>query len=600
MAKKLVPIKYTSRDFNSIKEDLVDYAKRYYPDSYKDFSEASFGSLMTDMVAYVGDMLSFYMDYQTNESFLDTSVEYDNVIRHGEAMGHRFTTNPSSHGVVEIYILVPASTNGIGLDADYYPIMRKGSNFKARNGNNFILLNDIDFNKDGVESVVARVNETTGAPTFYALKANGVVISGAIARATTTLGEFERFRQVKIPGSGIAEILSVTDTEGHDYYEVNYLSQDVIYRPAINRGADKATVSSILKPVIVPRRFVVRRRLGDLYLQFGHGSETALTTDVIKDPSEIILQKHGKPYTTDAEFDPWNLLSTEQLGISPANTVLEIIYRVNTHTDVNAAAGAVNSVGEVFLDFPSAIEGATLAPGTLSTIINSIEVSNASPILGDISLPSAEEVKFRIKNTFAAQSRAVTDRDYESVIYNMPSEYGAVKRVAIAQDKDSFKRNLNIYILSEDADKKLTASTSTLKNNLKVWLSQYKMINDTIDILDAHVINLGVEFELFTKENNNRYNVLNLAIDTLRDRLSKTMYIGEPLSITDIYQILNKVPGVSDTTNVRIYKKDAAGYASNLYEVDSNISNDGRLLFCPKNAIFEFKYPDADILGAVK
>jgi len=600
MDKKLVPIKYTSRDFNAIKQDLVEYAKRYYPDSYKDFSEAGFGALMTDMVAYVGDILSFYMDYQTNESYLDTSVEYNNIVRHGESLGHKFTTNPSSHGIVDIYVLIPANANGIGVDIDYYPIMRKGSTFRTSTGNSFVLLNDIDFNAVGVETTVARVSTTTGAPTYYALRAKGVVVSGAVARASITVGDFERFKKVRVPGSNIAEILSVSDSDGRDYFEVRYLSQDVVYVPAVNRGADKSTVTSVLKPVVVPRRFVVKRELGDLYLQFGHGSEASLTTDTIKDPSEVVLQKHGKNYVTDAEFDPWNLLSTEQLGISPSSTTLEIAYRVNTSGNVNAAAGSINSVSDAKLDFPAAVEGAVLAPGHISIIINSIEVSNVDPVLGDISLPTPQELKFRIQNSFAAQSRAVTDKDYESVIYNMPPEYGAVKRVKIVQDKDSFKRNLNIYILSENFDTTFATSTSTLKNNLKVWLAQYKMINDTIDILDGHIINLGVEFELIAKENNNKHRVHNLAIATLKNKLAQKMYIGEPLVITDIYQALNRVDGVSDTTKVRIFKKDGTSYSSNLFDVDSNFTSDGRMLQCPKNAVFEFKFPDADIIGAVK
>ena len=163
--KKKVPINYTSRDFNTIKESLVEYAKRYYPNNFKDFNEASFGSLMLDTVAYVGDILSFYLDYQANESFLDTALEYNNVIKHSRQLGYKFTGAPTAVGEVSFFVLVPANSAGTAVDADYYPKLKRGSTVFSTAGTSYLLIEDIDFSKTTNEIIVSNVNSTTGVQT---------------------------------------------------------------------------------------------------------------------------------------------------------------------------------------------------------------------------------------------------------------------------------------------------------------------------------------------------------------------------------------------------------------------------------------------------
>ena len=255
-----MPIKYTNRDFNSIKSDLVEYAKRYYPNDYKDFSQASFGSLMLDTVAYVGDMLSFYIDYQANESFLDTAYDYNNVLRHGKSLGYKHSQSYSTYGIISLYILVPASTSGIGPDTDYLPLLRKGSLFISSEGAQYSLNQDVDFgDADATEIVVAKANAETGVPSWYAVKAHGQIISGLLAQEIIPIGNFQRFLKIKLETSNIIEVVSVVDSEGHEYFEVDHLSQNVIYRPVINRNTDKNDVLALLKPFIVPRRYVMEQ-----------------------------------------------------------------------------------------------------------------------------------------------------------------------------------------------------------------------------------------------------------------------------------------------------------------------------------------------------
>ena len=207
-AKKNYPlIKYTSRDFNTIKEDLVDYAKRYYPNTFQDFSEAGFGSLMLDTVSYVGDILSFYLDYSVNETFIDTAIEYDNVLKLGRQMGFKFKGTPISQGQASFYIVVPANAAGNAPDSSYIPTLKKGSSFSSANGVTFTLNEDIAFADPSNEVVVATANTTTGVPTGYAIKASGQVISGELLRETVTVGEYKKFRRIELDGDNVSEIV---------------------------------------------------------------------------------------------------------------------------------------------------------------------------------------------------------------------------------------------------------------------------------------------------------------------------------------------------------------------------------------------------------
>jgi hypothetical protein len=596
MSKEKKPIKYTSRDFDSIKRDLVEYAKRYYPDTFRDFNEASFGSLMLDTVAYVGDVLSFYLDYNINETFLDSASEYDNIIRLSKQMGYKFKSNPSSFGLAAFYVIVPANSTGLGPDTNYLPILHKGTKLTSTSGNGFMLEEDVHFEDTSNEIVVARVDDTTGVPTSYAVRAYGKIASGIMEVEKITVGSFKKFRKVPLSSKNIADIISVVDSDGNEYFEVDYLSQNVIYKEVANRGADSTTVPSILKPMTVPRRFVVERSLNSINLQFGYGSTSELQSPSVVDPTNVVLQMHGRDYITDQSFDPSKLLKTDKFGISPTNTTLTISYRTNTPGNVNAAAGSVTQVAGPVVSFKDVT---SLSNGTMSEVKNSIECFNDEPIVGDISLPTSEELRRRTIDHFATQNRAVTQQDYEALVYAMPEKFGSIKRCRITRDPDSFRRNLNLYVISEDSFGKLTATNTTIKENLKTWLGRVKMIHDTIDILDAKIANIGIEFEVVSGDQENRFDVLSNCVLKLKERFASPMYIGEPLYISEIYSILNKVRGVADTKNVKIVQKTGTNYASIRLDVESLVSADARYLSVPENVLLEIKYPDNDIKGAI-
>lgn len=598
MAKRNVPIRYTSRDFNSIRQDLLNYAKRYYPDTFKDFSEASFGSLMLDSVAYVGDIMSFYLDYQVNESFIDTSVEYDNILRLAKQMGYKYTGSPTSTGMVSFYAIVPANTVGLGPNSSYMPILKRGSTMASNNGASFILTEDIRFDNPNNTVVAAQIASATGIPTSYAVKAQGQVISGLYQVEDVKVGAFERFKTVRLAGRNISEIISVIDSSGNEYHEVEYLTHDIVYKSVPNKDSNtRDNAPSLIRPFVAARRFTTDKDRTGVTLQFGFGSESEIATPSLAEPANVVLQRHARDHITDTAFDPSNLIGTDKLGIGPADTTLTITYRENTASDVNASVGSVNRIMNAITEF----NNPTLANSTPARdVVASLECSNEEPIVGSVSTPSIEEIRNQALNVFPSQHRAVTSTDYEAITYMMPSYYGAVKRCRVIRDQDSLKRNLNMYIISEDPNGFLIASNSALKENLKTWLNKYRMVNDTVDILDAKIVNIGIEFEVISSEEVNKYEVLDSTIEALREKFSNKMFIGERFYVTDVFTELNKVRGVVDTVNVKLVSKRAGNYSDSSLNIDQFMSADGRYLSVPDNVILELKYPKIDIKGTVK
>ena len=593
--KKIVPINYTNREFGGIRDDLMEIAERLYPDTFQDFSEASFGALMVDSVAYVADQLSFYMDYNVNESFLDTAYQYNNIIRMGRSLGYKYTGRPSTYGSVAMFVVIPASATGIGPDRNYIPILKRGSRFTSENNLNFVLLENVDFSDLKNPVVVARVNATTGAPTHYAIKAFGNVVSGYFSRVDVSAGPYERFKRIRLPIPDLAEIISVFDSEGNEYFEVDYLSQDMVYKEVSNKNFKNDNTPSVLKPFLVSRKFTIERDLQNTYLQFGSGESGA--SDVVTNPQEVVMEIFGKNYSTDTTFDPSRLSKSKSLGIVPANTTLTISYRTTNAANSNVAAGALNSVGNGLFEFS---DRSILSTDGMQGVISSIEVANETPIVGDVSYSNSDEVKRRIFDTFPTQNRAVTQADYENLSYRMPSKFGSIKRVSAQKDPDSKKRNLNLYIVSEDSFGKLALTNPTVKKNLKTWLNQHRMINDTIDIIDPYIINYGIEFIIKPASGADRFLTLNLAIEALKNDYQTSTYIGEPIYLSDIYETLKKVDGVLDVVKVKFVNKTGIGYSNATIDMNKNLSPNGDYLIIPKNAIAELKYPETDIKGKIR
>ena len=586
------PIDYTSRDFSSIKNELINYAKVYYPNTYKDFNDASFGS----MIAYVGDILSFYVDYQTNESLLDTAIEEDSIVRIAKQLGYKFNNTPVATGEAAFYVSVPANSAASGPDTDLIPILKAGTLVASDSGAIYTLADDLDFANANTEIKVSAVG-SDGAPTTYAYKAYGTVISGELTQETIDVGSFERFLKIRLEGENITDVISITDSDGNEYYEVDYLSQNTVFRAIRNIATDSETAPYILRSMYVPRRFVTEHTIeNETYIQFGFGSETAIENKSFPDPTSAALKMNGRDFFADSSFDPSQVVKTEKMGVVPINTTLTIIYRKNTIEEVNASVNSINTVVNSQVEFRKS----SVANSSAIQQISAFEVDNEEPIVGSVSLPTAEEIKVRAIDNYAAQNRAVTKQDYLALIYRMPGKFGGIKRANIVQDSNSTKRNLNLYVIAENSDGDLTSASTTLKQNLKVWLNDYKMINDTIDILNASIVNVGISFEIIGELEKDFTLVLNDAIDALKSKYQTKFNLGEPFYISDVFSALNDVDGVVDTVSVRVTRKTGSGYSSTQFDVDQHTSRDGRLISVPHNMILEVKNPGADIVGVIR
>jgi hypothetical protein len=597
MATKKTTTNYTSRDFDSIKLELVKHAKRYYPDTYKDFSDASFGSMVLDSVAYVGDMLSFYLDYQVNELFLDSATEEDNIRKLGEHLGWKgsIVGLSAATGKANFYAMIPANSTGLGPDSNYYPIISAGATCTSNSGASFYTTEDIRFDHPNNPVVVARVNEDTGIPTHYAVQATANLVSGQIKTSKIAVGDYKKFRKIKVSSLDSPEIISVVDSSGREYHEVEYLSQDSIYRDVSNRGDDSGTSPSILRPFAAPRRFVAERTSAGTFLQFGHGSESELSQASVAMPINSAIDLHGRDYSSARSFDPSKLMSTDKFGVSPSSTTLTVKYRVVTSQNSNVPVNGLKNINVKKVNFKNS---KSLSIAKMREVEVSLEVSNSVPISGQVSTVGSAEIKRRVRDAYASQNRAVTKQDLESMAYNMPVKYGSIKRCKIKKSPCGMGRNLDLYVLSEGTDGKLSTATDTLKNNLKFWLSERKMISDTIDIMDAKIINYGIEYSIIVDPSKNKYEVLNSAMEALKATFSQPLYIGEPLYITDVYSTLNKVSGVVDTKNVKIVNRTGIGYSSTNVNIDNLLSADGLTVIAPDNVALEIKFTGSDINGS--
>ena len=341
VSNKIKEIDYTKTSFSEIKNELVGYMKRHYPDSYRDFNRSSFGSLMLDLVSYVGDQLHYYSDHNANEAIPAFTKDPATLISHINSLGGDPLINPVAVGFVEVQVLRPAMAIGPRVDSKYEVELRAGSKYMSNGGTVYTQIKDITLSE--ANSTVMGYNTILDGRKieFFILKAKVPVISGEERTYTVDVGNFQRFLKIDVPDDTLTEILKIEDSNGNEYFQVDHLTQDVIYKPIQDPIKRDSNVSSILKPTPVPRRFVVEKSPSITTVVFGHGSEEDLNTASALDPSKVALQLSAKSYISSQKIDPNRLLTNNKLGVSPQNTTLTITYRSNTLLNTNAAVGTI-------------------------------------------------------------------------------------------------------------------------------------------------------------------------------------------------------------------------------------------------------------------
>ncbi len=587
-------VDYFSRDFASLKQDLKNYARRYYKDTLADLSEASINSFIIDSIAYAGDVLSYYLDYQTNESFLPTATENKNILNLAKSLGYKKRNSATTTGRVSVYILIPADSTGYSPDFSKIPIILKGTQLSSQNGGKFLTSEDlvIDQESIGDSYFSARVNNL-GRTTHFAVKSSVPVVSGLISEESYSIGEFVKFNKIILNNINAVEIISVTDLENNTYYEVPNLSQNVVYKSVIS--ADNEHKYS-LKPISAQRRFIFDIDENNLpFLMFGakqYRPDDDLTIDPISEPNKFALNKYNTEYLQDNFFEPNVLINGDMYGIAPENTTLFVKYRYVTSND-GCAIGDLRTVDRVLSQF----NNSSMSESEKSSIVSSIEVTNEEAIVGNNTDLNIEEIRDLSTKIYAAQGRAVTSTDYETLCFMMPAKFGSIKRVKVMRDPTSLKNNINIYIISENSSGKLIKSNTRIKENLKTWLSEYKIITDTVDILDAKVINFGITYDLMLDPTSDKIQAMTDIKNSLITLFSMAPSINEPFDIISVYKEIRKNTNVLDIKNIKISNLTSADYSSLPYNIEENTTPDGNFIKIPKNAIWEIKYPDLDITG---
>jgi hypothetical protein len=594
---KTYKVNYLARDFQSIKQELSNYAKRYYPNNFSDLSEASINSFFIDMAAYVGDVLSYYTDYQANESFLATAIEEKNILQLAKSLGYKQSDFKTTTGKVAVYMLVPSVNN----TADYtkVPIIKKGTVVSSADGTKDYLINEdiiIDENLIGTSYVVARTN-VVGNPTFFAVKFFAPIISGQLITTTINVNQFTKFRKVTIGNFDVAEIISVIDSEGNEYYEVPNLSQNIVYRSILNKDNPNSLTKYLLKPISAQRRFVFENENGVPTLTFGgkqYKPDEDLTINPVAEPSKFVLNRYNNDYLQDAFFEPNKLLNGDNFGVGPDNTVLTITYRTNSALNNNASIGEISSIKTLLTQFLTDID-----VSDSTEILDSIQMINEEEVIGQDNALTTEEIKNLSGLIYQSQNRAVTAKDYEALSYSMPSKYGSIKRCKAERDPKSLKNNINLYVVSVNNFGNLTTSNTSIKQNLKQWLTGYKMLTDSVDIIDAKIINLGINYTILVDPNKNKLDVNSAVLTQLRNFYNLKPQIGENFSYLDVYREIQKVEGVLDVKSLEVTNITDAGYSPVSFNIKQNESDDGNMIMMPRNAIYEIKNVTTDITGKV-
>tara|TARA_R110002020_G_scaffold149972_4_gene326478 strand:+ start:11729 stop:13531 length:1803 start_codon:yes stop_codon:yes gene_type:complete len=597
MAKK-PEINYLARDFESIKDSLVAYAKRFYPNEFNDFTEASFGSFLLDAVAYIGDVTSFQLDYQANENMLDSAINRDNIIRLARQLGYKETLSPNITGFISLYVDVPAADSNAGPNTNYLPIVKAGTSFSSTEGAVFVLTEDVDFSLEDTQFVVSEVNSTTGIPSKYAAKRNAAVVSGLVTTSEIIVPDrsgLNTFYNLELEQPNIVEIISVVDLEGNIYYQVESLSQDVAYRGYINDNSTASRTLKVLKPFVAPRRFIVDQLDETTMMIFGNGKEdTSNVLNSVNDPTNVILQKYGKDYISSAILDPTVLNENDKFGIGPSNTTLTITYRYNTTDSLSAGAKALNQIDNAVFSFSADATDEVLKDG----VVTSLEVENERRIAGNNITLTDDEIKQATAGVYASQNRIVTLQDYQAFCYRMPAEFGVVKRAAAFRDDMSPRRSINLYILSEDTSRNLTQASQAIKDNLKTWLSRYKTISDSLDILDGKIINFGMRFSFIGNPNFNLLDSRVAAEQQIREYFNRRKFnFGESLNVAEITKLVNDTEQVDDVLKMEFYGVNGGPYSDIEYDFIKNTTSDGRFITIPQNYVFEIKFYSTNITG---
>lgn len=643
-------IRYINRDFSQLKDALINFAKVYYPNTYKDFSPAAPGMMFIEQAAYVGDVLSYYTDYAFKEGTLQSAQERKNIIALARYLGYKVKPSTAATGLVSLSQLCPSADNGAGTyypDPDYFLSVKENTQFTNNNGAYFILTAAVDFSVSSslsprTEQVYSR-NED-GTPQFFLLTKQGPVSSGQIVSRQVTVGTPSPYFTIQLTEPNVLQIVDVYDSDNNKWYEVDYLAQGMVpiavpndaqYEGSLAQYKD--SVPYILHYLQTSRKFITTVDENNLTtISFGAGVD-GVDDKLVTFDSDLIGVGLQNISNVNVPLDPSSFLSNENFGIAPQNTTLTVRYLIGGGLNSNCQADEIREVVSAVFDNPT--EG--LLPEQvelLNTVKNSLAVTNPSPCTGGKDAETDEEIRMNAMGNFAAQNRTVTQNDYLVRIYALPAQFGSVAKAQVIadtslqvgvnkilvgivdqnnvaqvvdnSDNNYFRRiaydntnpfAINTYILSYDADKHLVRPNQALVSNLITYLKNYRMITDGVNIIDGYIINIGVDFTITVYKGYNKKDVLSECINTVKEFFNIDNWnFSQPINLSQLNLEIAKVDGVQSVVSVDIYNLTAldGNYSPVQYDIAASTKN-GVIYPSVDPSIFEVKYPDSDIRGSV-
>ena len=619
------------RDFSEIRKNLIDFTKNYFPNTYNDFNESSPGMMFMEMASYVGDVLSYYTDVQLRESILEEAQEKSNVFTIAQSLGYSPKLNVPARTTLTVYQLVPSQGSGDNVKPNFDYAMDIAEGMVVGSSTNgeveFTTTSKVRFSFsssfDPTDISVYQIDETTNEPVYYLLKKYVTAVSGKEKTKTYDFGSPKTYDKIRLSDEGLVDVISIKDDDGDEWTKVNYLAQDTVFEELPNTTDYSLAMSAyanetpaLLKLKRVPKRYITRiTDDGEIDIQFGAGISQNADEEILPNPDNVGSALYPTSGDLDQGIDPSNFLYTKTYGVAPSNTTLTVTYRVGGGVVDNVPSSDLTKIlGRVIES-----DDGGLVESTYTFIKNSLAVTNEQAAVGGAFEEETEEVRNNAVAYFRAQNRAVTREDYLLRAYALPPQFGSVTKAYAAADFqintilddgiDSTPNPLgiNLYTLGYDKDKKLQTLNAATKQNLQNYISYYRMLTDAVNIKNAYVVNIGIDFEIITLPNYNSNEVLLKCIDALKQKFSiDNMQINRPINLTDVYVLLDSIDGVQSVIRpnadgiggLQFVNKFGGKYSEHKYDMN-NATRNG-IIYPPKDpTCFEVKYPDSDIRGRV-
>jgi hypothetical protein len=599
-------ISYTERDFEGLRQDLINFTQQYYPDLINNFNDASVFSVLLDLNAAIGDNLHYHIDRSIQETVLQYAQQKSSIYNIARTYGLKIPGNRPSVAIIDVSITVPAF--GDSEDERYLGIVQPGSQFIG-GGQIFENTDEINFasqyNSKGFPNRTKIPNfDSNNKLINYTITKREVVVNGVTKtfKRVITASDVKPFFEFFLPEKNVLSITDIIQKDGTSFttpptyeefvnaptkwYEVDALVEDKVFIEDSSKSSDNPGVK-VGKYIETENRFISEfTPLGFCKLTFGGGTTT---------PDDQLAQftRTGIPLRIQ---DYQNNIG---LGLTvKANTTLFVRYRIGGGQTSNVGVNVINQIGTVNFNVTGPSQNIN------QTVIGSLRCNNVTAAIGGGDLPTTEEVRNMVTYNFAAQKRAVTINDYNSLLKTMPSKYGAPAKASITE----IDNKINIQVLSYDTTGSLTEAVSnTLKENIARYLSNYRMINDYISVSSAKVIDLEIDYSIVLDSAQNQGDIITNVVNTTNTYFTPTSNeLGRNINISDLRRTIQDLPGVINITDLKIFNLVGGRYSSSQtsQQYVDNSTREIRLIdntiFAEPNQIYQIRFPENDVKVRVK